>query len=132
MPLVQVVVVLALLQFLYFAFAVGKARETYKVPAPATTGNEVFERHFRVQMNTLEMLVMFLPSIVLFGQYISAYIAAALGVVYIIGRFIYFGSYVKDPKSRSVGYGLSALPVVILLVGALIGAIRAAVLTWGT
>ena len=129
MPLVHIVVGLALAQFLFFCFAVGKARGTYKVAAPATTGNEMFERYFRVQMNTLELLVIFVPSMLIFGQYFGAYIAAALGIIYLIGRMIYFMSYVKDPKSRSMGYGLSALPVMILLVGAIIGAIRAAVLT---
>jgi glutathione S-transferase len=129
MPLVHIVVGLALAQFLFFCFAVGKARGTYKVAAPATTGNEVFERYFRVQMNTLELLVIFVPSILLFGQYFGAYVATALGVIYLIGRLIYFTSYVKDPKSRSMGYGLSALPVMVLLVGAIFGAIRAAVLT---
>ncbi len=129
MPLVHIVVGLALAQFLFFCFAVGKARGTYKITAPATTGNEMFERYFRVQMNTLEMLVIFVPSILLFGQYFGAYLAAALGVIYLIGRLIYFTSYVKDPKSRSAGSGLSALPVVVLLRGAIVGAIRAAVLT---
>jgi uncharacterized MAPEG superfamily protein len=129
MPLVHIVIGLALAQFLFFCFAVGKARGTYKVAAPATTGNEMFERYFRVQMNTLELLVIFVPSMLLFGQYSGAYLATALGVIYLIGRMIYFLSYVKDPKSRSMGYGLSALPVVVLLVGAIIGAIRAAVLT---
>jgi uncharacterized MAPEG superfamily protein len=129
MPLVHLVIGLALAQFLFFCFAVGKARGTYKVSAPATTGNEMFERYFRVQMNTLEMLIIFVPSIVLAGQYFGSYIAAGLGVIYLIGRMIYFVSYVKDPKSRSMGYGLSALPVVALLAGAIIGAIRAAILT---
>ena len=129
MPLIHIVVGLALAQFVFFCFAVGKARGTYKVPAPATTGNEMFERYFRVQMNTLELLVVFVPAILIFGQYFGAYIAAALGLVYLIGRLVYFTSYVKDPKSRSAGYGLSALPVMILLVGAIFGAIRAAVLT---
>lgn len=129
MPLVHLVIGLALAQFLFFCFAVGKARGTYKVSAPATTGNEMFERYFRVQMNTLELLVIFLPSIVLAAQYFGAYIAAALGVIYLIGRMIYFVSYVKNPKSRSLGYGLSALPVLVLLAGAIIGAIRAAILT---
>ena len=129
MPLVHIVIGLALVQFLFFCFAVGKARGTYKVAAPATTGNEMFERYFRVQMNTLELLVIFVPSMLLFGQYFGAYIATALGIIYLIGRTIYFMSYVKDPKSRSMGYGLSALPVIILLVGGIIGAIRAAVLT---
>ena len=70
-----------------------------------------------------------MPSIVLAGQYFGAYVAAGLGVVYLIGRMIYFTSYVKDPKSRSMGYGLSALPVIALLAGAIIGAVRAAILT---
>jgi glutathione S-transferase len=129
MPLVHIVVGLALAQFLFFCFAVGKARGTYKVAAPATTGNEMFERYFRVQMNTLELLVIFVPSMLIFGQYFGAYTAVALGIIYLIGRMIYFMSYVKDPKSRSAGYGLSAVPVMILLVGAIIGAIRAAILT---
>ena len=129
MPLVQLVIGLALAQFFFFLFAVGKARGTYKVAAPATTGNEIFERYFRVQMNTLELLVMFVPSCLLFAQFFGAYIAAALGVIYLIGRLIYFTSYVKDPRSRSVGYGLSALPIMILIAGTIIGAIRAAVLT---
>ena len=129
MPLVHIVVALALVQFLFFCFAVGRARGTYKVAAPATTGNEMFERYFRVQMNTLELLVVFVPSILIYAQYLGAYVAVALGVVYLVGRLIYFTSYVKDPKSRSVGYGLSALPVMILLAGSLVGAIRAAVMT---
>ena len=129
MPLVHIVVGLALVQFLFFCFAVGRARGTYKVAAPATTGNEMFERYFRVQMNTLELLILFVPSILIFGQYFSAYVAAALGAIYLVGRLIYFTSYVKDPKSRSMGYGLSALPVMILLAGSIFGAIRAAVMT---
>jgi glutathione S-transferase len=129
MPLVHIVVGLALVQFLFFCFAVGKARGTYKVAAPATTGNEMFERYFRVQMNTLELMVIFVPSILIFGQYFGAYVAVALGVIYLVGRLIYFTSYVKDPKSRSMGYGLSALPVMILLAGSIFGAIRAAVMT---
>jgi glutathione S-transferase len=129
MPLVHLVVGLALVQFLFFCFAVGKARGTYKVAAPATTGNEMFERYFRVQMNTLELLIIFVPSILIFGQYLGVYVAVALGVIYLIGRLIYFTSYVKDPKSRSMGYGLSALPVMILLAGSIFGAIRAAVMT---
>jgi glutathione S-transferase len=129
MPLVQLVIGLALAQFFFFLFAVGKARATYKVAAPATSGNEIFERYFRVQMNTLELLVMFVPSILLFAQFFGAYIAAALGLVYLIGRLVYFTSYVKDPASRGWGYGLSALPIMIFIVGAIFGAIRAAVMT---
>src|SRR5579859_1127581 len=129
MPLVHIVLGLALAQFLFFGFAVGKGRGTYKVSAPATTGNEMFERYFRVQMNTLELLIIMVPSMVLFAQYDGAYVAAGLGVIYLVGRMIYFTSYVKNPKSRSMGYGLSAFPVLVMLAGAIIGAIRAAILT---
>jgi hypothetical protein len=122
MALVNLIVALALLQFFAFATAVGVAREKYNVAAPATTGNEVFERYFRVQMNTMELLIMFVPAIWLFGFYVSAHIAAGLGAVYLIGRGVYFFSYVKDPKKRSLGFGLSAGPVVALLIGALVGA----------
>jgi uncharacterized membrane protein YecN with MAPEG domain len=122
MALVNVIVALALLQFLAFATAVGRAREKYHVAAPATAGNEVFERYFRVQMNTLELLIMFVPAIWMFGFYVSANIAAGLGAIYIAGRVIYFFSYVRNPKQRSLGFGLSAGPVVVLVVGALVGA----------
>jgi glutathione S-transferase len=126
MPYVQIVICLALVEFLYFAMAVGKARGRYNVPAPAVTGNEIFERHLRVQMNTLEQLIVFIPSIVLFGQYLSPYFAAALGVVFLIGRLVYFFAYVKDPKKREIGFLLSFAPTVILLGGAIFGAARAA------
>jgi glutathione S-transferase len=126
MPYVHIVIGLALVQFFYFSIEVGRARGRYKIAAPATTGNEVFERYFRVHMNTLELIVVFIPSILIFGMYVNPYIAAAIGAVYLVGRMIYLFSYVKDPKSRSAGFGLSALPTLILLVGGIIGAVRAA------
>lgn len=124
MALVNLILALALLQFFAFGIAVGVARGKYNVPAPATSGNEVFERYFRVQMNTLELLIIFVPAIWMFGFYVSAHVAAALGAIYIIGRGIYFFSYIKDPKKRELGFALSIGPVMVLLVGALIGAIE--------
>jgi glutathione S-transferase len=124
---VHLIIGLALLQFFIFCMAVGKARGTYKVAAPATTGNEVFERYFRVQMNTMELLLVFLPSLVIFAHYLSPCWAAGVGAVYLLGRILYFRAYVKDPSSRSWGYALSALPTLILLVGGLFGVIRALV-----
>jgi hypothetical protein len=123
MALVNVIVALALLQFFAFGTAVARARGKYKVAAPATTGNEVFERYFRVQMNTLELLIIFVPAIWMFGFYVSANIAAALGAIYIVGRGVYFFSYVKDPRTRELGFALSAGPVVVLVAGAFVGAI---------
>jgi len=123
MAYVDIVTALALLQFIVFAFRVGKARGTYGVKAPATTGNEIFERFFRVQQNTLEHLVILIPGLYLFSHYFNPVWAAALGVVYLVGREIYAATYVKDPAKRSLGYALTFLPAVILLLGGLIGAV---------
>jgi glutathione S-transferase len=123
MAYVDIVTVLAVLQFIVFGFQVGGARGKYGVTAPATTGNEIFERIFRIQQNTLELLVGFIPGIYLFSRYFNPLWAAALGVIYLAGRQIYAASYVKEPSKRSLGYGLSFLPVAALLIGVLIGAV---------
>jgi uncharacterized MAPEG superfamily protein len=123
MAYVDIVTALALLQFVYFGIQVGRARERFGVKAPAITGNEQFERSFRVQQNTLESIVVFLPSLYLFSRYFNPLWAAGLGVVYLIGRQVYAAAYVKDPAKRSLGYGLTVLPILALLVGGLIGAV---------
>lgn len=123
MELVAIVVVLSLLQYIYFGALVGRARVKYKIDAPAVSGDPVFERYYRVQMNTLESLVIFLPSIFIFASYISANIAAALGIVFIIGRQLYQRAYIKDPKTREVGFLLTILPSLILALGGLVGAV---------
>ena|ERR1700722_6197195 len=124
MAYVDIVTALALLQFIVFGFKVGRARGRYGVKAPAVAGNEIFERHFRVQQNTLEQLIVFLPGLYLFSHYFWPLVAAALGVIYLIGREVYSATYVKNPSSREVGYGLTFLPTVILVLGGLIGAVR--------
>jgi glutathione S-transferase len=124
MAYVDIVTALAVLQFIVFGFKVGAARGRYGVKAPAITGNEIFERHFRVQQNTLEQLIAFLPGIYLFSRYFNPLVAAALGVVYLVGRELYAFTYVKDPSKRDVGFGMTFLPLVILVAGGLIGAIR--------
>lgn len=126
MPLVAAVVILAVLQFFWFGILVGRARTRYQVPPPATTGNEIFERYFRVQQNTLEQLVIFIPSIWTFANYVSATWAAVLGVVFVVGRQLYQLGYVADPKKRFAGFGLSALPNLLLALGGLGGALVAA------
>jgi len=87
----------------------------------AVSGHPVFERYFRVHQNTLEQLVMFLPSIWLFGTYVNATWAALLGLVFVVGRVIYLIGYVRDPAKRELGFALSSLSVVVLLLGALWG-----------
>ena len=124
MAYVDIVTALAVLQFIVFGFKVGAARSRYGIKAPAITGNDIFERHFRVQQNTLEQLIAFLPGIYLFSRYFNPLVAAALGVVYLAGRELYAFTYVKDPSKRDVGFGMTFLPLVILVAGGLIGAIR--------
>jgi glutathione S-transferase len=124
MGYVLVVIVLALLQFLLFGLAVGRARARYGIHAPAVSGNEVFERYFRVHANTLEQLVMFLPAIWLFAQFVEPHWAAALGGVYLLGRTLYFYSYIRDPRSRSLGFALSSMPTLLMLAGVLWQALR--------
>jgi len=124
MHLVHLVIGLALVQYVWFGILVGRARGLYKVSAPAITGNEVFERQFRVQQNTLELLVILVPSLLMFAYYVDPRWAAAIGALYLVGRFVYAATYVKDPKKRSVGFTLSMLPVLALLIGGLVGAVR--------
>jgi len=102
---------------------VGKARGTYEVHAPAISGHPVFERYYRVHQNTLEMIVMFIPSIVLFSYLVRPDIAAAIGAVYLIGRVIYLRAYVADPAKRGLGFMVSMLPVLVLLLGSGVAAV---------
>ena len=122
---VFVVMLLALLEYFGFSIAVGRARYRYGVKAPATAGNEDFERVYRVQMNTLELLAIFLPALWAFALFISPVWAAGLGGVFIVGRLLYFTGYVKAADKRSVGFGLSMFPTLFLLIGGLYGAVRA-------
>ena len=123
---VDIVGLLAVVQLIAFGTLVGRARGTYGVAAPATTGHPVFERYYRVQMNTVESLIVFLPALWLAARYWPPKYAALLGVVYLVGRVLYLFGYVSDPKKRGAGYGLSMTPVLVLVLAALIGAIRAA------
>ncbi len=122
---VFVVMLVALLEYFWFSIAVGRARYRYGVKAPATSGNEDFERVYRVQMNTLELLAIFLPSLWAFALFVSPTWAAGLGVVFIVGRLLYFLGYVKSADKRSLGFGLSMFPTLFLLLGGLVGAVRA-------
>lgn len=126
MRFVAIVGLLALLQYIYFGIAVGRARGRYGVQGPAVTGHEIFERYFRVQQNTLELLVAFLPALWLFALYASATWAIVLGAVYLAGRALYYQGYVRDPPKRGLGFALSMLPILVLIVGALVGALLAA------
>jgi glutathione S-transferase len=117
-PVVALVTVVALMLFFWQGLRVGSARSRYGVEAPATTGHPDFERHFRVHANTLEGLMLFLPSLWLFAIYLNDWIAAALGVVWIIGRIAYTIGYAQQASRRGVGFGIQALASLALLLGA--------------
>lgn len=123
MEYVAIVTALALIQVFVFAVQVGQQRAKHGVKAPATAGPPEFERAFRVHENTVEQLVIFLPSLWLFATYWRADVAAALGLFFVIGRQVYRGAYMADPDKRSAGFGIGALATVVLLLGGLAGAI---------
>ena len=75
-------------------------------------------------MNTLEQLVAFLPALLLAAQYWPPLLMAAIGAVYLVGRMLYWRSYVRDPASRAIGFGLSILPTFALLLAVVVGAVR--------
>ena len=125
MNYVHIVAVLAIFQFFYFGIMVGRARGQYGVAAPATSGHEMFDRAFRIQMNTLEQLVCFLPALLLADVYWPGTIIAAIGAAYIAGRFLYARSYAKDPAKRALGFVLTIVPTFSLLGAAGVGAVLA-------
>jgi glutathione S-transferase len=123
MNYVDSVAMLAIIQYLVFGSLVGKARGQYGVHAPAVSGNEQFERVYRVQMNTLELLVAFLPALYVAARYWSGWVVACVGAVYLVGRVIYWRAYVTAPARRGLGFVLSIGPVFTLALAALVPAI---------
>lgn len=123
MEWVAVVTSIALLQAFVFAFQVGMARVRYDVKAPATAGPEEFNRAFRIHQNTLEQLVLLVPAMWMFAWYVRADVAAGLGVLFVVGRQVYRGAYMKNPDTRSLGFGLGALAIVACTFGTLVGAV---------
>ena len=123
LPLVYLTILLSLVQFLYFTLRAGITRGKYKIDAPNTTGNETWERIFRVQQNTMEQLIMFIPGILLFAHYVSPKWALVPGVLFIIGRQIFSHLYVNNPPKRAPGMALSMLSNVTLILGSIVGII---------
>jgi glutathione S-transferase len=116
--LTALVTCLSILMYFFISFQVGKARETYGIKAPAISGNPDFERIFRVHMNTLEWMPIFLPALWLFAVYISDAIAAALGIVWIVGRIVFMIGYAKAANKRGPGFAIQGGAAAILWLGA--------------
>ena len=118
------ITLLALLLYLVVTLNAGRARGKYGVKAPAVTGNEHFERAYRVQMNTLEQMAFFLPSMWLYALLLSDKGAAIGGLIWIVGRAIYAVAYTRNPSSRGLGFGIAMLAEVGMFLGAAYGVIK--------
>jgi uncharacterized membrane protein YecN with MAPEG domain len=125
MELVYLTILLALAEYLVMGALVGRARAKYGVHAPATTGHPDFERVNRVHVNTLENLIVFVPTVWIFAQYTSETWAAVLGALFVVARAVYAIGYFSAAEKRSVGAGITGIVLIVLLLGALIGIGRA-------
>ncbi|WP_334160672.1 MAPEG family protein [Phenylobacterium sp.] len=117
--LVGIVTLLSLLLYFALGLNVARARNKTGVHAPQMTGHPLVERAIRVQANTLEWLPIYLPSLWLFALYWNDLVAAAAGVVWMVGRVIYAVGYMQDPSKRELGFLIQALACAVLLFGAL-------------
>ena len=124
MHYIDLVALLAVAQLVFFSVLVGRARGRYGVKAPAVSGHEMFERAWRVQMNTLELMVAFLPALLIAAKYWPPHYVAGVGAVYLVGRMLYWRSYVAAPATRGLGFALSMFPILALLIGGIAGALR--------
>ena len=121
MKFVHLVALLAIIQFIFFAIQVGRARGKYGVKAPATSGHEQFDRAYRVQTNTLEQLICFLPALFIAATYWPPVYIAAVGIFYLVGRMWYWHSYLNDPGSRGTGFMMTFLSTALLILASLAG-----------
>ena len=117
--LTALVTCLAILFYFFTSLQVSKARAAFGIKVPATSGNADFERVFRVQMNTLEWMPIFLPSLWLFAIYISDPGAAVLGLIWIAGRALYMTGYAQAAAKRGRGFAVQAGAAILLWLGAL-------------
>lgn len=118
-----IVTFLALAQYVLFGVQVGGMRGKHGIKAPAQTGHEEFERMNRVHLNTLEQLVVFIPALWMQAYFANPLYGAIVGMVYVVGRFVYRVEYLRDPDSRGTGFTLSIVPTIVLLIWALVAAI---------
>jgi glutathione S-transferase len=114
-----IVTCLAVAFYFFTCAQVARARAAFGIKAPATAGNPDFERVFRVQMNTLEWMPIFLPALWLFAIYIGDAAAAALGAVWIVGRILYWNGYRQAANKRSMGFAVQVQASFALWLGAL-------------
>lgn len=123
-PLTGLATVAALLVFIWTGRKVSGARREFGIKAPATSGDPGFDRVFRVQMNTLEQMALFLPALWLAAVVSHDLWAAILGAVWVVGRLVYATAYYRDAAARGPGFVLTVVPTFILLILALVFIIK--------
>ena len=116
-----IVTLVAVALYSIFATRVAAARGKFGVKLPATTGNPDFERVYRAHINTLEWLPTFLVPLWLCAIYLDDRIAAGLGLVWIVGRIVYFTGYRQAVEKRMPGFLIQALTCLVLLIAAATG-----------
>jgi glutathione S-transferase len=121
MEYATLIVLLALLQYVWFTVRVGTSRGKYNVNAPHCEGDEAWMRLNRIHLNTMEQLVVLIPTTYAFAYYTSPTWVLLPGAAFIIGRFMYSAEYVKDPKSRTPGMSITLAANATLIIGSLIG-----------
>jgi glutathione S-transferase len=125
MHYVTLITVLALIQFTFFGALVAKSRDKLSIAAPAMSGSPEFDRLVRVHQNTMERLVLFVPLLWMATQFWSPAWVATVGVIFLVGRMLYWKGYVKSPEARSMGNIVTMLPIGVLLLANLVGLVRA-------
>jgi glutathione S-transferase len=118
-----IVTLLALMQFMLFSIQVGAMRVKHGVNAPAIIGHPEFERMFRIQQNTMEQMVVFVPALWIYAYLVNPLWGAGIGIFFFIGRIVYRAAYLKDPASRSNGFTIGVLATAVLLVWSLVAAV---------
>lgn len=103
---------------------VGRCRLRFGVKAPATTGHPEFEVAYRIQMNTLENTVLFLPVLWICALYLSTVWATVLGVSWLLGRVWYAFAYAREPRTRGGGFLLAMISFGGLGLGGAWGVLR--------
>ncbi|NEP08424.1 MULTISPECIES: MAPEG family protein [Okeania] len=117
----SLITVVSLFMYFIVTINVGRARAKYNIMPPQMTGEQNFERVLRVQQNTVEQIILFLPSLWLFSIFISPLWGAGIGTVWVVGRILFAWGYYQAAEKRTLGFGISSLAIITLLIGALVG-----------
>ncbi len=122
--LTAIITVLAILVSLGTGILVARVRRKHGIWPPAMTGTPELERALRIQGNTLEQFVIFLPALWLAALYFQGWIPPILGLIWCVGRIVYASQYLGD-KKRIVGFQMTVLPTILLVILAVIGIVQA-------